>query len=182
MTPTMTKLLRSAALLTGLAMLPGCPLVDVEADVPEVCLTYPNLQVQTPAQSSVSESFVFDDLSAVHDVVNQDASLEFVRAEIRVADGGLEDLSFVDSVSVVVSSNDPGTTLPKLTMYQCDGDCAPDGKTLKLTAGDSKNVIEYLKANSLKIDLDFHGEIPAASWTMDIDVCLKGSASHSVSF
>ena len=124
---------------------------------------------------------MFDDLSAVHDVVDQDASLEFVRAEIRVA-GGLDDLSFVDAVKVAVSSNDPGTTLPKLTMYQCDGNCAPDGKTLKLTAGDAKNVIEYLKANSLKIDLDFQGEIPAASWTMDIDVCLKGSASHSVSF
>jgi hypothetical protein len=180
MTPTMTKLLRSAALLTGLAMLPGCPLVDVEADVPEVCLSYPNLQVQTPAQSSASESFVFDDLSAVHDVIKEDASLQFVRAEIRVV-GGLEDLSFVDSVNVVVSSNDPGTTLPKLTMYQCDGDCA-EGKTIKLTAGDGKNAIEYLKANSLKIDLDFKGEIPAASWTMDIDVCLKGSASHSVGF
>jgi hypothetical protein len=180
MIPTMTKLLRSAALLTGLAMLPGCPLVDVEADVPEVCLTYPNLQVQTPAQSSASESFVFDDLSAVHDVIKEDASLEFVRAEMRVT-SGLDSLAFVDSVSVAVSSNDPGTTLPKLTMYECDGDCA-DGKTIKLTAGGAKNVIAYLKANSLKIDLDFHGEIPAASWTMDIDVCLKGSASKSVSF
>jgi hypothetical protein len=180
MTPTMTKLLRSAALLTGLAMLPGCPLVDVEADVPEVCLSYPNLQVQTPAQSSATESFVFDDLSAVHDVIKEDASLEFVRAEIRVV-GGLEDLSFVDSVSVAVSSNDPGTTLPKLTMYECDGDCA-DGKAIKLTASDARNAIEYLKANSLKIDLDFKGEIPAASWTMDIDVCLKGRASHSIPF
>jgi len=176
----MTKLIPSAALLAGLAMLPGCPLVDVEADVPEVCLTYPNLQVQTPAQSSVSESFVFDDLSAVHDVVKQDASLEFVRAEIRVT--GLDDLKFVDSVKVVVSSNDPGTQLQPLTMYDCDGDCAPDGKVLKLTAGDGRNAINYLQSNSLKIDLEFHGEIPAASWTMDIDVCLKGSASHSISF
>ena len=181
MTPTMTKLLRSAALLTGLAMLPGCPLVDVEVDVPEVCLTYPNLQVQTPAQSSISESFVFDDLSAVHDVVREDASLEFVRAEIRVA-SGLDNLAFVDSVKIVVSSNDAGSTLPPMTMYECDGDCAPDGKVLKLSAGGARNAIDYLKQDSIKIDLDFHGEIPAASFALDIDVCLKGSASHSVSY
>jgi hypothetical protein len=180
MNPTMTKLLRSAALLTGLAMLPGCPLVDVEADVPEVCLTYPHLQVETPAQSSISESFVFDDLSAVHDVVKQDATLEFVRAEIRVT-SGLENLAFVDSASVTVSSNDPGTTLPKMTMYECKDDCA-DGKVIMLTAGDAHNAIAYLQSNSLKIDLEFKGQIPAASWIMDIDVCLKGSASKAVSF
>ena len=181
MNPTMTQLLRSAALLTGLAMLPGCPLVDVEADVPEVCLTYPNLQIQTPAQSSISQSFVFDDLSAVHDVVKQDASLEFVRAELRVT-SGLDSLSFVDAVKIVVSSNDPGSTLPPMTMYDCDGDCAPEGNALKLTAGEARNAVEYLQGNSIKIDLDFRGQIPAASWTMDIDVCLKGSASKSISF
>jgi hypothetical protein len=181
MTHTMIKLLRSAALLTGLAMLPGCPLVDIEADVPEVCLTYPNLQVQSPAQSSISESFVFDDLSAVHDVVKQDATLEFVRAELRVT-SGLDNLAFVDAVKVVVASNDAGTKLPPLTMYDCDGDCAPDGKALKLTAGEARNAIAYLQSDSIKIDIEFRGEIPAASWTMDIDVCLKGSASHSVSF
>jgi hypothetical protein len=180
MTNTMTHLLRSAALLTGLAMLPGCPLVDVEAEVPEVCLTYPNLQVETPAQSSVTQSFVFDDLSKVHDLVKQDASLSFVRAELRVT-SGLDNLDFIQAVKVMVSSGDPGTSLPSLTMYDCDGDCAPDGKALELTAGPAHNAIDYLKEDSIKIDIDFRGQIPAASWTMDIDVCIKGTASHSVS-
>ena len=179
-TNTMTKLLRSAALLTGLAMLPGCPLVDVEADVPEVCLTYPNLQVQTPAQSSISESFVFDDLSAVHDVVKEDANLQFVRAEIRVA-SGLDNLAFVDSVRVVVSSNDPGSTLPPMTMYDCDGDCVPEGNKLEIPASVGRDAIEYLKSNSIIIDLDFQGEIPASSWTMDVDVCMKARAGYSFS-
>lgn len=180
MTHTMTHLLRSAALLTGLAMLPGCPLADVEADVPEVCLTYPNLQVDTPAQSSVTQSFVFDDLAKVHDLIKQDASLEFVRAEVRVT-SGLDNLEFIQAVKVIVSSGDAGATLPPLTMYDCDGDCAPDGKVLELGAGQAANAIDYLKEDSIKIDLDFRGQIPAASWTMDIDVCIKGSASQSVS-
>jgi hypothetical protein len=180
MTTTMTMMYRSAALFFGLVMLPGCPLLDVQADVPEVCLTYPNLQVQTPAVSSATQSFVFDDLSAVHDLANQDVSLEFVRAAIRVT-SGLEDLAFIDAVHIVVASNDPDTTLPPLTIYNCDGDCAPDGNTLELPAALAHNAVDYLRSNSIKIDLEFHGEIPAASWTMDVDVCMKGSAGFTVS-
>jgi hypothetical protein len=177
MTPTMNKLL-SAALLAGLATLPGCPLADVSADVPDVCLTYPNLQIQTPAVKSATQSFVFDDLSKVHDLVKQDASLQFIRAELRVT-SGLEDLDFVQAVHVVVS--DPGTELPPLTIYNCDGDCVPDGNTLELPAGLAQNAIDYLRSNSVQVDLSFVGEIPAASWTMDVDVCMKGSASYTVS-
>ncbi|TMQ21487.1 MAG: hypothetical protein E6J91_02595 [Deltaproteobacteria bacterium] len=178
MTTTMIKMSRSAILL--LATLPGCPLVDVEAEVPEVCLTYPNLQVQSPAVGSLSQSFVFDDLSAVHDVAKQDASLSFVRAEVRVT-SGIENLAFIDAVHVVVSSTDPATPLPPLTVYDCSGNCAPDGNALEVPAALVHNAIDYLRAGSLKIDLEFDGQIPAASWTMDIDVCMKGSAGYTVS-
>ena len=179
MTPTMTKLL-SATLLTGLATLSGCPLADVSAEVPDVCLTYPNLQLQTPAVSSATQSFVFDDLSKVRDLVKHDASLEFIRAELRVT-SGLDNLDFVQAVHFVVSSNDPGTTLPPLTIYNCDGDCVPDGNALELPAALAQNAIEYLRSNSIKIDMSFVGQIPAASWTMDVDVCMKGSAGYTFS-
>jgi hypothetical protein len=66
-------------------------------------------------------------------------------------------------------------------MYDCDGDCVPDGDTLALPAGLARNAIEYLRSDSIKVDLQFVGEIPAASWTMDVDVCLKGSASYTIS-
>jgi hypothetical protein len=180
MSPTMTMLLRSAALVAGLAALPGCPLIDAQADVPDVCLTYPNLQIQTPAVDSASQSFVFDDLSKVKDLVNHDASLEFTRAELRVT-SGIDDLSFVQAFHLVVSTDDPASKLPPLTIYDCDGDCAPDGGTLALPAGVAGNVIDYLRTSSIKVDLAFEGRIPAASWTMDIDVCMKGSAGYTVS-
>jgi hypothetical protein len=179
MTTTMTMMYRSA-LLCGLVLLPGCPLLDVQADVPEVCLTYPNLQVQTPAVSSATQSFVFDDLSAVHDLAKQDLSLGFTRAEIRVT-SGLGDLAFIEAVKVLVASNDPGTTLPPLTMYSCDGDCVPDGNTLELPAGAAHNAVDYLRSNSIKVDLEFHGQIPAATWSMDVSVCMQGSAGYTVS-
>jgi hypothetical protein len=180
MTTTMTMMTRSAALLLGLATLPGCPLLDVQAEVPEVCLTYPNLPVQTPAVGSLSQSFVFDDLSAVHDLAKQEANIGFVRAEVRVT-SGIENLAFIHAVHVVVSSTDPATPLPPLTVYDCDGNCVPDGDVLQVPAALVNNAIDYLRSNSLKIDLEFDGDIPAASWTMDIDVCMKGSAGYTVS-
>ena len=180
MTNHMTMMTRSALLAFGLAMLPGCPLLEVEAEVPEVCLTYPNLAVQTPELPSISQSFVFDDLSKVHDIVKQDATLEFVSAELRVT-SGLDNLAFVHKVDIVVASGDPDTVLPQLTMYHCDGDCAPEGNAITLSAAAGHNAIEYLKEDSIMIDLTFVGEIPAASWTMDIDVCLKGKAGYTVS-
>jgi hypothetical protein len=177
----MTTILPKTLLVlgTGLFLLPGCPLLDIQADVPEVCLKYPNLEVTNPApQSSVTQSFVFDDLSAVHDIAKQNADVQFVRAEVR-ATSGVENLAFVQAVKVTVSS--PGSNLPAMTMYDCNGDCVPDGATLEIPASQGDNAIEYLRQDSIAIDLDFKGQIPAGTFTMDVDVCLKGNASYSVS-
>jgi hypothetical protein len=57
----------------------------------------------------------------------------------------------------------------------------PDGNALELPAGLAQNAIAYLQSNSIKVDLSFVGEIPAASWTMDVDVCMKGSAGYTFS-
>lgn len=165
----------------GLAMLPGCPLLTIEADVEEVCLRYPNLKIENPtATSSITESFVFEDLSDIHELAEQDASLEFVRAEIR-ATAGVENLGFIRAVRVVVSSADPGTTLPPLTMYDCDGDCVPQGAALVIPAGIGANAIEYLRSDAVAIDIDFDGEIPAGSWTIDVDVCMKAHVAYTLS-
>jgi hypothetical protein len=179
---TMITLSKSALVLgAGLALLPGCPLLDIEADVQEVCLSYPNLQVPAQAgQSSIKQSFAFDDLSKVHDLAKLDANLEFVRAEVRVT-SGIDSLAFIDEVHIVVSSGDPDSTLPPLTMYDCTGNCAPDGNKLVIPAALGNDAIEYLRSDSILIDLDFRGEIPPTAWTMDVDVCMKARASYTFS-
>lgn len=163
---------------TGLCLLPGCPLLDIQADVPEVCLSYPNLEITNPIpQSSAKQTFTFDDLSKVHDVLQKNANVEFVRAEI-VASAGIENLDFVQGVKVAVSATDG--SLPAMTMYSCDGDCVPDGNALEIPASLAGNAIEYLRKDSITIDLDFRGEIPVGTFTLDVNVCLKGSASFEV--
>jgi hypothetical protein len=166
----------------GLLALPGCPLLDVQVDAEEVCLSYPNLDIPAVAggQTTLDQSFVFDDLSAVHDVTKLDANLEFVRAEIT-ATSGITSFDFIHAARIVVASGDPGTTLPPMTMYDCNGDCVPDGDKLEIPAAVGNDAIEYLRSNSIKIDLKFAGDVPSVKWTMDVNVCIKARASYSYS-
>jgi hypothetical protein len=181
MNPSMINLPKTVLVLgIGLVMLPGCPLLNIEAEVQEVCLSYPNLEITNhEARSSTKQSFVFDDLSAVHDIAKQHANVEFVRAEVR-ATSGVTSFDFIRSVHLVVSSGDPDSDLPPMTMYDCDGDCVPDGASLEIPAAVGSNAIEYLRGDSVLIDLDFVGEIPAGTWTMDVDVCMKAKADYTV--
>jgi hypothetical protein len=178
-TPMITK---SALLFgVGLGMLPGCPLLDVQVDAPEVCLTYPNLQI--PAVTGVSalqKTFVFDDLSSIKDIAKLDGNLQFIRADIR-ATSGIDSFAFVEAAHLVVSSGDPASTLPPLTIYNCDGDCAPDGNQLELPAAAANNALAYLRESSIVIDLDFQGQVPEIAWTMDVDVCMKAQAGYTFS-
>jgi hypothetical protein len=179
---TTTMITKSALLFgVGLGMLPGCPLLDVQADAQEVCLTYPNLQIPaSTGLSSLKQTFVFDDLSSIHDLAKLDANLEFVRAEAR-ATSGIASFAFVQAAHIVLSSGDPASTLPALTMYDCDGDCAPDGSRLDLPAALVNDAIAYLKTNSIVVDLDFEGQVPTVAWTMDVDVCVKARAGYTFS-
>lgn len=179
---TMNTISRSAIVLgIGLFALPGCPVLDLEVEAQEVCLTYPNFQVPAApsGQTSIHQSFVFDDLSAVKEIADLDANVEFVRAEVR-ATSGITSFDFIQSVRIAVSSGDPDSNLPTMTMYNCDGDCAPDGDRLEIPAAVGADAITYLRSDSIQIDVDFEGQVPTTAWTMDINVCLKGRAGYTV--
>jgi hypothetical protein len=180
----MSTMIRPAKFLVvacaGLSLLPACPLLDVTADAEEVCLTYPNLKVPAAGgETSLDQSFTFDDLSKIHDLTKLDANLEFTRAQIR-ATSGIADFSFIHSARLDVSSGDAASTLPTLTMYTCDGDCDPDGATLDIPADTVSNAVDYLRGDSVKIGVAFEGALPTVAWTVDIDVCMKASASYRV--
>lgn len=162
----------------GLAMLPGCPLLDVQADAQEVCLSYPNLTVPAVGggETSVNQSFTFDDLSQIHDLTKLDANLELLRAEIH-ATSGIDDFSFINTAKITITSGD----LDPLTMYDCEGACDTSTADLKLPAMKIDNAIDYLRNDSIKVDVAFDGELPAKQWTMDVDVCFKASASYTFS-
>jgi hypothetical protein len=172
---------KAAFVLGGLVFLPACPLLEVQGDAPEVCLTYSGIQVApgTANKPTLNESFSFDDLKAIHDLQNLDASLAFVSARAR-ATSGITDFSFVQGAHITVASGDPMSTLPPLTLYDCNGDCIPSGDTLEMPAAVQENAIDYVKSDSILIDLDLTGQLPAQAWNMDVDVCMHAKVDLKV--
>jgi hypothetical protein len=168
-------------LLAGLAALvPGCPLLAVQAEVQEVCLTYRGVTIPgVPiGQTSVDQSFDFNDLQGAKALADADATLIFTRAEIR-ATSGVTNFRFVQQAALSIASADPRSTLPTLGIFSCR-DCANDTPTLDVTNPATAPVQDYIKSGSLVVTVDLAGTPPTADWTADVDVCMSGTISYQV--
>ncbi len=165
------------ALGVGLVLLTGgCPLLQVDAEVPETCVTYRDVEIPaTDGSGAISHSFVLDDLSGFQQFVDIDGSVQFVHVKLR-ATSGVSSLDFVDSAHVSVAA--PG--LPDASIVSCDGDCPAGQSELVLDTAAAVDALDYLSADSLTVTLDVAGDLPTTAWTMDVDVCVKASVSVSV--
>lgn len=182
MTRTASSRLVHAALGLSLAMLgAGCPLLDVEVEVPEVCVTHRGIEIAgVPVElgAGIDETFTIDDLSAFDALDDLDADARFVSATVRAA-GGVDNLGFIEAASVEVASADPDSTLPTLRVYACDGDCAADGNVLALPVQEQPDALAYLRSGSLSIALQARGTLPTEDWTLDVEVCVAARASYA---
>jgi hypothetical protein len=171
-------MIRPILMFAAAVLLPACPLLDVQTDVPEVCVTYNDLAVDVPAgTASITRTFTVDDLSALHDVAAHDASLQFLDARV-VAESGLDDLSFVHTAAIAIAGPD-GSGLPRATIYACDGDCPASGKGLDLAPSGPVDALAYANADSLVIDLQLDGDVPAMHATFRAEVCMTGKAGYT---
>jgi len=170
----------------GLSLLSACPLLDVDVDVPEVCVTFRELAVEggpveggpvEPGPQTIHQSFAVDDLSQFHAITDLDAQVAFVRGEL-MARSGITDFGFVQAARIAIRSGDDGSTLPPLTLYQCDGDCAAAGGTLAMQPDVQHDALVYLEGDSLIVDVDLTGELPQQDWTMSVDVCFAASVHY----
>ena len=160
--------------------LAGCPLLDVEVEVGETCLHHQDVHVDgLAAGTSTHQSFVFDDLSPIHDLMDLDANLRLVRADLH-ATSGIADFGFVEGAHLAVASGDPDSTLPTLTVLDCTGDCLADGTTLVVPAAVQTDVVDYVRGDSVVVDVQLDGQVPADDWTMDVDVCMSGHFAYAV--
>jgi hypothetical protein len=164
-------------------VLGGCPLLDVEVDVGEVCMTYKDFRVEGAAPGTATatdQMFTFDDLGPVHELVDKldDADIEFTRATLR-ATSGITGFDFVHAAHLSIASGDPSSALPLLTVLDCDGDCLGDTGTLAVPASVQHDAVEYVRGDSLAIAVQLEGEPPTEAWSMDVDVCMNGRAAYS---
>jgi len=151
-------------------LLTGCPLLEVDVEMQEVCITRRGVEIEGVTETSFSRGFVFDDLSDIHELLEHDADLRFVRARIRAA-SGVSGLGFVDSAAV---------SFENTPVYSCDGDCPTLDNEIELAAGVQTNAVDYLAQDSIAVQLEVSGELPATAWSVDVDVCVRGHIKYAV--
>jgi hypothetical protein len=166
--------------VAGLTLLPACPLLDLQAEVAETCVTYPGIHVDAAPAATVSleQSFTLDHLDSLQGLADQGFSIGFVRAQVR-ATSGISDLGFVARANIAIASGDPSSTLPTLEVFDCEA-CGAGGPTLDLDAATIADAAPYVATGSLVVTVDFTGQLPTTAWTMDVDVCTSGSASYTI--
>lgn len=164
--------------LIALSMLPACPLLEAQVEVPEVCITYDDIAVLAAA-TEVHEQIVVDDLSEIHELVEHAEDLTFKRAE-AIAVTGVNDFSFVTSARIAIAPGRGDAAVAPLTLYQCDGDCVSRADTLALSDDEQHDVLDYLGGDAITLDLDITGDLPQVQWTMSVVVCFEGTARYTV--
>jgi hypothetical protein len=167
--------------IAGLAALPGCPLVEADAEVQDTCVHYAGLQMPAvpPAAVDVDQSFTVDQLDQFATLAKQGFKLSFESATVT-ATSGVTDFEFVTHVAMDVASGDPSSTLPTLKMFDCEG-CATASDTLEVASSDPGDAAPYVESGSLSVTIDLAGKPPAKAWTIDADVCMRGTASYQYS-
>jgi hypothetical protein len=175
-------LVRSAPILlaaTGLAFLStGCPLVEIEAEIEDTCMSYTGVEVDGVAgETSLVKSFAFDDLGGLGELADLDAEVHFAHFDARLVDG-VKHFDFVQAAKVTISA--PDGDVPALVVYECDGDCATEGSVLTVDATSEVDALEYLRQDSLVVDVELTGQMPDKKFTMDIDVCVNGKVRYVV--
>ena len=157
------KLVMLAAALCG-----GC--LSIEAEIEESCISRRDVQIEGAPTNRVSLGFLVEDLSELHRLAEYDPALEFVRADVRPT-SGVPDLAFVDAATVAIEG---------VPVYACAGNC-PTGDGIAMLATAKHSATPYLTADALALQLTVSGQLPATTWSVDLDVCVKGSASYRLS-
>lgn len=175
-------LLQATFGLSLVSLAAGCPFLEIEAEMPEVCMTHHGVEIEgVPSEyaTGIDQSFVFDDLSAFDELKDLDADLRFVSATVR-ATYGVGNLAFIDSATIQIASNDPDSTLPTRAIYACaSGGCPAKDNALAIPVQDQDDALEYIRSGSMAISLQADGSMPTESWTMDVEICVAGRASYS---
>jgi hypothetical protein len=163
--------------LAGLSLLPACPLLELEIEVPEVCITYDEIDVL--AATEVHERIVVDDLSELHELTARAEHLRFRRAE-AIAVSGVDGFDFVETARIAISPGAGDSAVQPRLLYACDGDCVSSADALALSDDEQHDVLEYLRGDAVTLDLDITGDLPQTHWTMSVVVCFEGTARYTV--
>jgi hypothetical protein len=142
----------------------GC--LQIEAEIEDSCITREGVKIEGVDVTKVSHEILLDDLSDVKRLLEYNAELEFARAEIRPT-SGVTSLDFVALAFVAIEGS---------PVYGCAGTC---GSGI-LDVAVPTSATQYFTAESLAVQLTVTGALPKTEWTVDVDVCVRGTASYKL--
>ena len=155
---------------------------QAQVEVTELCVPYDGVMVAgvAPGTTTLDHVFNYNKLSSIQALASAVQDLQFVRVDATTT-SGVTSFDFVSAAHVSVASGDPTSPLPTLEVYDCDGDCVPDGSTLSVPSTFAQSAIAYVETGSLVVDLEIDGQLPVDDWTMDMDFCFSGELGYNAS-
>lgn len=168
-----------AGLALVLCLTSGCAL-SVEADLPDVEITQPDVQVPAvPAEAQLNDTSVaVPFVLSVHDRLRlrRDSYHEVRVREVRLtARTGVTDLSFLRALRITVAGGEPGqTTTAPVEIARYDGN-APASPTLVLPRNPPADVTAPFRADTQLVIIELAGTLPPRAWSADISVRLSAT-------
>ena len=170
-------MLRSFTSVVALALLAGCPVLDIQVDVPQTCVTYPGLQVGASASGSAIDATVTDNqLGALQALATQGLVVTLVSGAVRAA-SGITDLGFVERAGITLASGSASSTLPSVDAFDC-GPCG-SGSAITLSPTSATDLAPYFAGGTVAVSVDLAGALPTVAWSMDVEVCVAGSGTRT---
>jgi len=161
----------------ALVVLAGCPLISVEAEIPDACLTYAEVEIGgVPHGVAFTFTKTLDEVPLIDGFVSFDAAITEARATLR-ARSGVSDLHFVDGLVVTI---DNGERAPFVLVACEHGSCASPTRESAIAIDTPADLIDYLTTGPAEIKIEMTGALPTETWVADIEICLSGSARLTV--
>lgn len=98
------------------------------------------------------------------------------------AKSGIDNLHFIDTLHLDMTSIDPELDLPTVNLLDVDMTDLPyntnSGNTTFVHAASSFNLVEYMAAEELEFGLSMTGEMPSNDWSIGMDICFTFVAEY----
>lgn len=173
-----------------LAASTGCPLIDIEVGVDDLCVAVSDVSFEgagsLPAEIlsqqdgpvSIERSIRIDEqMASLGEVLGDleiDATLELrsATATLVPSEMGPQSFSFLHDIDVIAVSDGADA----IQVVDCQG-CGLDTGTIDLFATPT-DLTRFLGAESMRLDISVTGEPPEEDWAMDMNLCFAASGRY----